>query len=50
MIELKLKQTALRWDFSFFAVLAVFFIWDYSGFGFAALGICTAHELAWLVL
>ena len=50
MIELKLKQTALRWDFSFFAVLAVFFIWDYSGFGFAALGICTAHELAHLAV
>ena len=50
MIELKLKRTALRWDFSFFAVLAVFFIWDYSGFGFAALGICTAHELAHLAV
>ena len=50
MIELKLKRTALRWDFSFFAVLAVFFIWDYSGFGFAALGICAAHELAHLAV
>ena len=50
MIELKLKRTALRWDFSFFAVLAVFFIWDCSGFGFAALGICAAHELAHLAV
>ncbi len=50
MIELKLKRTALRWDFSFFAVLAVFFFWDDSGFGIAALGICAAHELAHLAV
>lgn len=48
MIELKLKRTAAPLGFFVFAVLAVFFIWDYSGFGFAALGICTAHELAHL--
>lgn len=50
MIELKLKRTALRWDFSFFAVMAVFFLWDSSGNGFAALGICAAHELAHLLV
>ena len=50
MIELKFKQTAIRWDFSFFAVLAVFFLWDSSGFGLAALGVCAAHELAHLAV
>lgn len=50
MIELKLNRTALRWDFSFFAVLAVFFLWDSTGFGFAALGICAAHELGHLAV
>lgn len=50
MIEWKLKRTALRWDFSFFAVLAVFFWLDRSGFGLTALGICAAHELAHLAV
>lgn len=50
MIELKLKRTALRWDFSFFAALAVFFLWDASGFGIAALGICAVHELGHLAV
>ena len=50
MIEFRLRRTALRWDFSFFAVLAVFFLWDSSGFGFAALGICAAHELGHLAV
>lgn len=50
MIELKLKRTALRWDFSFFAVLAVFFWLDSSGFGLAALLLCAAHELAHLAV
>lgn len=50
MIELKLKGIVLRWDFSFFAVLAVFFLWDSSGFGIIALGICAAHELAHLAV
>lgn len=50
MIELKLKRTALRWDFSFFAVLAVFFWLDRSGVGFTALAICAAHELGHLAV
>ena len=50
MIELNLTRTALRWDFSFFAVLALFFSLDISGFGLTALGICAAHELAHLAV
>lgn len=50
MIELKLKHTALRWDFSFFAVLALFFWLDSSGFGLTTLGVCAAHELAHLAV
>ena len=50
MIEIKLNRTALRWDFSFFAVLAVFFWLDSSGFGLTALVICAVHELAHLAV
>lgn len=50
MIELKLKRTALRWDFSFFAVLAVFFWLDKSGFGLTSLAVCAAHEMAHLAV
>lgn len=50
MIEIKLRRTALRWDFSFFAVLAVFFRLDSSGFGVTALAVCAAHELAHLAV
>lgn len=50
MIELKLKRTALRWDFSFFAVLAVFFWLDKTGFGLTSLSVCAAHELAHLAM
>ena len=50
MIEMNIKSVALRWDFSFFAVLALFF-WLYrSGFGVTALSICAAHELAHLAV
>lgn len=50
MIEIKLNRTALCWDFSFFAVLAVFFWLDSSGFGLTALAICAVHELAHLAV
>lgn len=50
MIEMNIKSMALRWDFSFFAVLALFFSLDSSGFGLTALSICAAHELAHLAV
>lgn len=50
MIELKLSRTVLRFDFSFFSVLAMFFWLDSSGFGLTALGICVAHELSHLAV
>lgn len=50
MIELKLKKTLLRLDFSFFAVIALFMFLDSSGFGAAALSACVLHELSHLVM
>ncbi len=50
MIELKLKKTLLRLDFSFFAVVALFLFWDGSGFGIAALTACAVHELSHLAV
>lgn len=46
MVELKLKKTLLRLDFSFFAVLALYLLLDESGFGLAALAACAMHETA----
>lgn len=46
MIELKLKRAALRLDFSFFAVIALFLLLDTTGFGLMALLACALHELA----
>ena len=49
MVELKLKQTLLRLDFSFFAVIALYLLLDESGFGLAALAACAMHETAHLI-
>lgn len=46
MLELKLKQTLLRLDFSFFAVMALYLLLDESGFGLSALAACAMHETA----
>ncbi len=48
MIEFKLKDTALRLDFSFFAVITLFFLTDEYGFGVSSLVLCAAHELSHL--
>jgi len=50
MVELKFKQTALRLDFSFFAVIALFLWLDNSGFGLMALSACALHELAHMLV
>ena len=50
MVELKLKKTLLRLDFSFFAVIALFLIMDSSGFGIAALAACGLHEMSHLAI
>ncbi|MDE7229078.1 MAG: peptidase M50 [Oscillospiraceae bacterium] len=50
MIEFKLKNTLLRLDFSFFAVVALFLFLDSSGFGLAALTACAVHELSHLAV
>lgn len=50
MIELKLKKTLMRLDFSFFAVIALFLLLDDSGFGIAALTACALHELSHFIV
>lgn len=50
MIELKINKTALRLDFSFFAVVALFLMFDTTGFGITALAACAAHELAHMLV
>jgi stage IV sporulation protein FB len=48
MLELRLKSTAVRLDFSFFAVAALFLLTDETGFGMLSLYACAAHELSHL--
>lgn len=50
MIELKLRKTLLRLDFSFFAVVALYMILDSSGLGVSALAACGLHELSHLIV
>ena len=50
MLELKLGNTALRLDFSFFAVLSVFFFFDTEGIGVSALCACFCHEMGHLTV
>ncbi len=49
MIEFMLRKTALRLDFSFFAVMFIFFFLD-SGGGLVAVSACIVHELSHLVV
>ena len=50
MIELKLNKTRVRMDFSFFAVIALFMLFDEDCFGLVALICCMLHELAHLIV
>ena len=50
LIELRLKKTLLRLDFSFFAVIALFLFLDSTGFGMSALFACALHELSHLLI
>ena len=50
MIELKLRKTTLQFDFSFFAVIALFLLLDSTGFGLMALTACAVHELAHMLV
>lgn len=50
MITLKIFRTEFRLDFSFFAVAAMFFLMDTSGFGVWALAACAVHELSHLAV
>ncbi len=50
MIEIKLKNTALCFDFSFFAVMALCFFLDNNGICMLSLSACICHELSHLVV
>lgn len=50
MIELKIKKTLIRLDFSFFAVLTVFLLFDKTDYGLSALAACGLHELSHLIV
>ena len=50
MITLKLMRIELCLDFSFFAVMALFFLTDESGAGLCALSSCIVHELSHLAV
>lgn len=49
MVELRIKNTCVKFSFTFFAS-AAFFLLTNSGFGMAALCACGIHELSHLVL
>ncbi len=47
---MKLKNTRIRLDFSFFAVVALFLMLDNTSFGIAALAACGIHEFSHLLV
>ncbi len=50
MLELKLRKTAVRLDFSFFASLALLMLTDEGCTGLTALAACGLHELSHLAV
>ena len=50
MIEIKLKNTALCFDFSFFTVMALCFFLDNNGICLLSLTACLCHELSHLAV
>lgn len=50
MLELKIRKTRIRLDFSFFAVLTLFLMLDNTSFGIAALAACGIHEFSHLLV
>ncbi|MBE6901928.1 MAG: hypothetical protein E7478_05585 [Ruminococcaceae bacterium] len=50
MLEIKLNKTALRLDFSFFAVMSLFFFFDKTGIGLLTLCAVSCHELGHLIV
>lgn len=49
MIELRVRDTLLRLDFTFLAVLLLFLVLDQSGFALMGLYACLIHELGHLL-
>ncbi|MCL2086672.1 MAG: hypothetical protein FWH05_03660 [Oscillospiraceae bacterium] len=50
MIELRLfKNFSVAFDFSFFAIIAVFLAFDYTGYGIYSVIACFLHEMGHLV-
>lgn len=50
MISVKVKNTELCLDFSFFAAIAIFAFFDKTGLGLASLAMCMLHESAHLIV
>lgn len=50
MLELKIRKTRVRLNFSFFAVVALFLTLDNTSFGIAALAACGIHEFSHLLV
>lgn len=50
MIQFSIKNTRVRFDFTFFAVMAFFLMTDGGAFGFSAILACALHEISHLVM
>lgn len=50
MLELNIKNIVLRLDFSFFAVLSLFFFFDSGGCGICAMCAAVCHEIGHLII
>lgn len=50
MISLRIKNTAVCFDFSFFAAIAIFAFLDRTGLGLLSIAMCMLHESAHLLV
>lgn len=50
MIQFSIRNTRVRFDFTFFAVIAFFFMTDGGLFGFSAVLACALHEISHLIM
>lgn len=50
MIQINLRNTQVRFDFTFFAVIAFFMLTDGGAFGFSAILACALHEMSHLIM
>lgn len=50
MIQINIRNTQVRFDFTFFAVIAFFMLSDGGAFGFSAIFACALHEMSHLIM